>query len=394
MAVPRPAAARQAEPLQAEPLRAEPLRARSRGRGWRAGCRLRALFRGQLRLQPREICVLQRQQALGFGELAFQIVHAALQGARLAARGAGRCAGGGRLRGGYELQPSGLRGGRFGRCAAAAPGGGLAADLGERLPRGHGAHGCGIGHTQHRARAQQVHVLLEGMRVLLVDREHPAARAVGVRAVPRCGGRNARERLAAVNHVSGAFALGTAGRAGGGGWRCRGGRRSRCRRNRCRRGRCRRGGRLGGRRILGAARNRALARARAGCRCADRRARRRRLPRGVDRRIEQHGVFAHQPSVRPVHLDEQRNKRVGDRIGGLERDDGAAIGPAHGAHLYPGEVAGPVKAIARESVARGELRLHRVHLVGGHIDELDLRIQRRIERRQKTNVSQTQGKRG
>ena len=61
------------------------------------------------------------------------------------------------------------------RRRRATPRGVLAADLRGRLGRGDGRRLGGLGDAQHRARAQHVHVLAEGLRVGLVDREHPAA---------------------------------------------------------------------------------------------------------------------------------------------------------------------------------------------------------------------------
>ncbi|TLZ25508.1 MAG: hypothetical protein E6K27_10630 [Gammaproteobacteria bacterium] len=61
--------------------------------------------------------------------------------------------------------------------------------------------------------------------------------------------------------------------------------------------------------------------------------------------------------------------------------------------LDAGEVGRPLEPVAGERLARGKLCLERVHLVGRNVDQLDLRIERRVERRQETDVSKTQGKR-
>ncbi|TLY64838.1 MAG: hypothetical protein E6K45_11065 [Gammaproteobacteria bacterium] len=61
--------------------------------------------------------------------------------------------------------------------------------------------------------------------------------------------------------------------------------------------------------------------------------------------------------------------------------------------LDAGEVGRPLEPVAGERLARGKLCLERVYLVGRNVDQLDLRIERRVERRQETDVSKTQGKR-
>src|SRR5204863_119669 len=92
-----------------------------RGRGWRGlgwGCfgrgrrdrggGRRGLLGCQLRLQMRQIRVLQLQQPFGFGELPLQVVHAALELPDFRARGgSGGGAYGRRLRRGHQLQPPG-----------------------------------------------------------------------------------------------------------------------------------------------------------------------------------------------------------------------------------------------------------------------------------------------
>ena len=52
----------------------------------------------------------------------------------------------------------------------------------------------------------------------------------------------------------------------------------------------------------------------------------RRLTRRVDRRIEQHRVFADQAATSPIHLDQQGDERLGDRVRGLELDDLTTVG--------------------------------------------------------------------
>ena len=154
--------------------------------------------------------------------------------------------------------------------------------------------------------------------------------------------------------------------------------------------RARRGG--GGCGRFAAASDLARARTGTGTGRGDRGARCRRLTRRVQRRIEQHRVFAHQLAVRPDDLDQQRNEGLGYRIGRGELHDLAAVRRAHGLDLNAGQIGRIVEALGGERVTRGERHLQGVYLVGGNVGDLDLRVKRGVERRKEMNVPEADGK--
>ena len=281
----------------------------------------------------RQIRVLQLQQPFGFGELPFQVVHAALELPDFRARGgSGGGAYGRRLRRGHQLQPPGpLARGR--RRGTGAPRRVLAANLRRRFARRHRGRLRGVRDTQHGTGVQHVHVLFEGARVRLVDGNHPAVGAGGFHVGAGGAAGDSRQRLAALNHVQRVSA-----RVRARGCRGRGAHRARFRRRRRRR-------RVG---ITG---DRPFTYAGAGRGCTHRCARHGRAAGGVHGRIEQHGVFAHQVPARPVHFQQQRNKGLGNRLRGFELEHLAAVRRAHRAHLNAREVGGAVEAVAGEGLA-------------------------------------------
>jgi len=78
----------------------------------------------------------------------------------------------------------------------------------------------------------------------------------------------------------------------------------------------------------------------------------------------------------------------------LDLDDLAAVGHLHGAQLHTRQIRRVIESVLRERLARRQLRAHRVDFVGRDVGDLDLRVERRVERRQQVNVSETKGKRG
>jgi len=97
--------------------------------------------------------------------------------------------------------------------------------------------------------------------------------------------------------------------------------------------------------------------------------------------------------MRPPDLDQQRDERIGDRVSGLELDELAAVGAAHRAQLNAREIPGVIESVLGKDLARSQPRLHRVDFVGPDVGDLDLRIQGSVERREETDVSETEGKR-
>ena len=108
------------------------------------------------------------------------------------------------------------------------------------------------------------------------------------------------------------------------------------------------------------------------------------------RRIEQHGVFAHQAATRPGGLDEQREERFGDGFGGLDAQDLRAIRRTIARHGDAGHERRPVEAVAREGILRRELGVERREIFRRRVDQLDFRVERRVERRIQMNVAETQ----
>jgi len=88
--------------------------------------------RGELRLQPREVCIAHIEQPLLVGELPFEFLYAGLE-ARFATLSTGCRARRGGLRRGHQVQASRLPCGRSSPARAAAPRGVLAANLRIRL---------------------------------------------------------------------------------------------------------------------------------------------------------------------------------------------------------------------------------------------------------------------
>ncbi len=116
------------------------------------------------------------------------------------------------------------------------------------------------------------------------------------------------------------------------------------------------------------------------------------LIRRVHRRIEKHRVLADEASPRVVHFDEQCDERLGDRVCGLQLDDFATVRGALRAHRDGIEEDRPVDPLAHERIVRGELNLETRQLLRARI-QIDLGIERRVERREKTDIPETERER-
>ena len=105
------------------------------------------------------------------------------------------------------------------------------------------------------------------------------------------------------------------------------------------------------------------------------------------RRIEQNRVFAHQATASPRGLDEQREERFGDRLGGADAKNLSAARRAIARDGHGGHERRPFEAVTFKSFFGGELRFERRKIFRRRVDELDLRVQRRVERRIQVNVA-------
>ena len=299
----------------------------------------------------------------------------ALQCLDLAAIRAGRRTGG-VIRRGHQVQLAVLRGRGSGslRALTTTPRGVLPTNLGCSRRRRNRRNSAAIRHTQDRAGAQDVHVLLEGTRIGLENGQHPTVRLGAVLSRASGSRRNGRKRFTALHGMGRATRVRTLIRRRGRGSGLRGmrmtlmtrirsstrGRRISTRRRRLTstRSRSRCGGSRRGRSgcITGAC-NRTLMRAGTGSRSGHRSVARRGLPGGIDRGIEQHGVLTHQMPARPVHLNKEGNERLGNRVRGLQRDIGLAVARAHGFDLHTAQEYRPIEPVSRECVTRCNLRL-------------------------------------
>ena len=248
---------------------------RRRGLGLRGR---RLLLRGrQFGLQVGKFGIAQLEQALGFGELAFELAHAALQGIDFGGV-AGRSSGtSGRITRRHQAQAAGT-----GLAARGGPATGETAHFATRFRGRDRGDFFAARNTEHGTRAQAIHVAFEGAGVAAVDRHHEL---IGARTGAR--GQAARDRRQAVATLHFVTVAATSGDGRGA---------------------------LG----LGLRGTGNLAR---GCRTTRRGhggLRRHRAVRREHRRIEQNGVFTHQTAAGPGGLDEQRQERLGDGFGGAD----------------------------------------------------------------------------
>ncbi|CRN86102.1 hypothetical protein PAERUG_P5_London_26_VIM_2_01_09_01161 [Pseudomonas aeruginosa] len=357
----------------------------------RLGCAL--AFGAQLPLQLGQLGVLQLDQLLQLVQLALQILHAALQFFVLAASAIEAFLGHrqgigerlavalpalvGTLAGlalarhqaqvvrGVDLgwrRPGGIALGRIqlpgasaarGRIAAAAPALVLRLHLGQRLARRALQHLLFGGNAQDLAALQPVDVAIdEGARIQFLEREH------------RLGYGNAIGTVALGDlpeRVVGNGAIGVAA---------------------CRRGGTHRSRSLRGSRGAGRAR-RADRRLRSACRGL----------RGVQRRIQQDGVLAQQAAVRPEHLDQEVQVGLLHRLRRGHANDALAVGLHHRRELQVGEVVQAIDARLAELFRRRQARDHLARTQVTNFEQLDLGIQRLVQRRLQGDFPQSQSMR-
>ncbi|MCY1490561.1 hypothetical protein D9M68_243220 [compost metagenome] len=156
-------------------------------------------------------------------------------------------------------------------------------------------------------------------------------------------------------------------------------------------GRLRLAGRTARRRRCGARRYRSRTRSRSWRRHCDRSTRHRSGNlRGIERRIEQHGVFAEQAPAGPEHLHQEI--QVGFLHGpvGGDANDAAAIRLDHRREAQAGQEVLAVDASPVELLGRSELGNHLARRKVAHFQQVDLGIQRLVERRIQVDVSQPQ----
>ena len=94
----------------------------------------------------------------------------------------------------------------------------------------------------------------------------------------------------------------------------------------------------------------------------------------------------------PIHFDQERHERLGDRIGGPEPDDLATVRAPLGLYLHAAEENGPIQTVLHEDIARRDLNLEALQLLSGSV-QVDGGIERSIQRRQKMYVSETERER-
>ena len=98
-------------------------------------------------------------------------------------------------------------------------------------------------------------------------------------------------------------------------------------------------------------------------RCSDRSRGARILAGRIHRRIEKHGVLAHQAAARPIHFDQEGHERLGNGVGRVHQQNVAAILALADLERERREKRRTVDAIARERVAAGQGRPQRRQFV-------------------------------
>ena len=316
----------------------------------------------ELLLEPGKLGILQLEQALRFVKLPLECGDALLQRRALACRRTARATGTG-LRGRHEAQAAAVA--TAGPCAV------LRAHFGPGLGGPDGRQRRLIGQLQRGAGMQFIHVAAESRRVRLKQR-HQGALALRIRIMTR---RNRRERLAALDDVvAAARARGrrrthrrTGNRRSGGGVRCGLGSR--------RRGRSR---------PIDAAGARLW---RFGGRSHGRRGTR--LVAREYRRIEQHGIFTHQPAAGPAGLNQQRCEGFGDDARRVHLQYVMAVGGLAGHEGHRIEKRRIIEAVAGKTLAARQCDLETPDFLGGR-REVDIGIKRRIQGRFKVYIPQSQ----
>ena len=143
--------------------RAPPLRAAQRAvppAPARGGLRGRWLLRGgEFRLQIGKLGVAQLEHALGFVELTFELADAILQRVHFSGASGGGARAGCGVTGRHEAQAAAARG-----TTRGGPGTGQPAHFTARFGRRHGGDLLATRNTQHRSRAQAIHIAFESVR--------------------------------------------------------------------------------------------------------------------------------------------------------------------------------------------------------------------------------------
>ena len=104
---------------------------------------------------------------------------------------------------------------------------------------------------------------------------------------------------------------------------------------------------------------------------APRPARQRGGSRRIDRRVEQHRVFAQQSPARPVGVDQKGDERLGDRPGRGDTQYFLAAGAAVNGKGELREKGGSIEPVAGESVVGRDGRAQRRQVLGGRRDQLE-----------------------
>ncbi len=111
------------------------------------------------------------------------------------------------------------------------------------------------------------------------------------------------------------------------------------------------------------------------------------------RRIEQHRVFAEQAAARPIHVDQERDERLADRIARANQQDAAPVLSSADAEFERTQERRAIEAVARKNFRRGEVCIEGSQLLGGRGDEIDFRRERLIERRTRVGSRRDRGPR-
>ena len=93
---------------------------------------------------------------------------------------------------------------------------------------------------------------------------------------------------------------------------------------------------------------------------------------GVLHGIQQHGVFADQPSRAPVQFDQQVQEGVRHARSGADADDGLTVGPLIHGETQTAQGLGTIDAGLLEGIVAGQLGGNVSQLVLGHREQLDL----------------------
>src|SRR5690606_152402 len=101
-----------------------------------------------------------------------------------------------------------------------------------------------------------------------------------------------------------------------------------------------------------------------------------RLRRHENGRIEQHCVFANETSARPTCLDEQRDKRLGDRAIRTHPDRRSPVTGTADLEVETREIGGPIDAVAGEQVSAREAYLEALELFRCRRTKLDFGVKR------------------